>query len=474
MAGSKTRKLRPLPCLPLTGALTSSQRDEVRRYARALLHWQRTLRRWPSLASAPDATPFVSIYANGVLRGCFGSHEGSPQERLSRAFLRALEDSRFGLVQTGERGRVTAVVSYVRSMRLIDPARIDEELEPGRDGLGVVKAGRPSVIILPQVALDTGADARALLHCLAKKAGLKDWSGCTLFAFRTDDVVVRSSEQRAHSTEQTATARAAFWLAQLVGSDGAVTFAVDARKRQRLASGPMHHGRAAVLVRALVEQGDHPSATRRAQKWLRREIAKALGGQAVDGWPAEPAAVAGTLALAQMAGIDVRLELEAASRATELLDSPWHCAQVVAALGRDAPESLWSACLDDLPKRSWAPWTVLAARARSENEITYRASRALCDSIRSGPPHAGGCAVTQIPETALTALVVEALKGMRDSQARGAVRRARSFLRAAQLIRERIPARLDTQLADGAFRASPVAVDCLRCDIAAHALLALR
>ena len=318
MAGSKTRKLTPLPCLPLTGALSSSQRDEVRRYARALLHWQRTLRRWPSLASAPDATPFVSIYANGVLRGCFGSHEGSPPERLSRAFLRAIEDSRFGLVQTAERGRLTAVVSYVRSMRLIDPARIDGELEPGIDGLGVVKAGRPSVIILPQVALDTGADARALLQGLAKKAGLKDWSGCTLFALRTDDVVVRSSEQRAHGTEQTATARAASWLAQLVGSDGAVTFAVDARRRQRLATGPMHHGMAAVLVRALDEQGDHPSATSRARKWLRGEIAKALGGQAVDGWPAEPAAVAGTLALAQMAGIDVRHELEAASRPTEL------------------------------------------------------------------------------------------------------------------------------------------------------------
>src|SRR5262249_22999764 len=158
----------------------------------ALLSWQRTLRRWPRAGSAPDATPFVSIYANGVLRGCFGSHEGSPSERLSRAFLRALEDSRFGLVQSTERDQLTLVVSYVRSMRRIDMAKIDNELERGTDGLGVIKEGRPPAIILPQVALETGADAKALLQCLAKKAGLKDWTGCTVFAFRTEDIVVRS------------------------------------------------------------------------------------------------------------------------------------------------------------------------------------------------------------------------------------------------------------------------------------------
>jgi len=185
MAGTKTGKLTPLPCLPLKGALPSAQREEVRSHAVALLRWQRTLGRWPTAASAPDATPFVSIYANGILRGCFGSHEGSPSERLSRAFLRALEDSRYGLVQPVERGLLTAVISYVRSVRLIDLARIDEELEPGADGLAVAKAGRPSAIILPQVALDTGADARALLQCLAKKAGLNDWTGCTLYALRT-------------------------------------------------------------------------------------------------------------------------------------------------------------------------------------------------------------------------------------------------------------------------------------------------
>jgi hypothetical protein len=36
-----------------------------------------------------------------------------------------------------------------------------------------------------------------------------------------------------------------------------------------------------------------------------------------------------------------------------------------------------------------------------------------------------------------------------------------------------MPAPLDPELADGAFPASPVFVDVLRCDVTGHALLAL-
>ena len=50
----------------------------------------------PQPRAAPDATPFVSLYARGMLRGCFGSDEGRPHERVTRAFLRALDDVRYG------------------------------------------------------------------------------------------------------------------------------------------------------------------------------------------------------------------------------------------------------------------------------------------------------------------------------------------------------------------------------------------
>jgi AMMECR1 domain-containing protein len=435
--------------------------------------WQRTLRRWPAIVGAPDATPFVTIYADGVLRGCFGWHEGEPGERLARAFLRALEDSRYGMVRSTERGRLAVVVSYVRSTRVVVPERIEAQVEDGNEGIAVIKKGRPPVVLLPHVARDLRVDARELLARLARKAGLADWDGCTLFALRTEDIVVRSGEPAAQEDARDCRTMAAAWLAGLVGSDGAVAFAVDARKRQRLATGPMHHGRAAVAVRALQERGSHPRVTRRARAWLDSEIAKAMRGHSVEGWPGEPAMIAGTLALAQMAGIDRRRELAEVATSAALHASPWHGAQVVAALGRHAPESLWRMCVNDLAVRSWAPWTVLAARARDDAEITYRASRPLCASIRAAAPHAGGCGTTKVPETALTALVVEALDGLRDADARATVERARRFLRGAQLVRGSIPAPLDPDLANGAFFSSPVFIDYLRCDVAGHALLAM-
>jgi AMMECR1 domain-containing protein len=473
MAGTKTRALTPQPSVALTRALTSEQRALVRRYVRALIAWQRTLQRWPAMVEAPDATPFVSIYADGVLRGCFGGHEGGPGERLARAFLRALEDSRYGMVRSAERGRLAAVVSYVRSTRVVDPERVEEQVEVGSDGIAVIKKGRPPVVLLPHVARDLRADARELLARLARKAGLADWGGCTLFALRTEDIVVRSGERPAQEDARDCRAMAASWLARLVGSDGAVAFAVDARTRQRLSTGPMHHGRAAVAVRALQERGSHPRLAQRARAWLDAEIAKGMRGDAVEGWPREPPMIAGTLALAQMAGIDLRRELAEVATSTALHASPWHGAQVVAALGRNAPESLWRACVDDLAVRSWAPWTLLAARARDDGDVAYRASRPLCASIRTAAPHAGGCGTTQVPETALTALVTEALDGLRDADARAAVERARRFLRGAQLVGGSIPAPLDPDLANGAFPASPVVVDYLRCDVAGHALLAM-
>jgi AMMECR1 domain-containing protein len=473
MARTKTRALTLQPGVALTRALTGAQRDLVRHHVRALIAWQRTLQRWPPMVGAPDATPFVSIYADGVLRGCFGAHEGGPGERLTRAFLRALEDSRYGTVRSAERGRLTVVVSYVRATRVIDPERIEEQVEVGSDGIAVIREGHPPVVLLAHVARDLRANARELLARLARKAGLADWAGCTLFALRTEDIVVRPGERTASEATCDGRAMAASWLARLVGGDGAVAFAIDARTRQRLRTGPMHHGRAAVAVRALRERGNHPRVTARARAWLASEITKGLRGDPVDGWPGEPAMLAGTVALAQMAGIDFRRELAEVAASAAVHASPWHGAQVVAALGRDAPESLWRACVEDLAVRSWAPWTVLAARARDDADVAYRASRALCASIRTEAPHAGGCGTTQVPETALTALVVEALDGLCDADARAAVERARRFLRRAQLVRGSIPAPLDPGLANGAFPASPVVVDYLRCDVAGHALLAM-
>jgi AMMECR1 domain-containing protein len=472
MASTKTRSLKALPCVPLARPLTRGQREGIAAHIRALLAWQRTLSRWPAAPRAPDATPFVTVYARGALRGCFGSHEGAPGERLGRAFLRALEDSRYGAVRAEERDGLAVVVSYVRSFRVIDPELVAGQVEPGNEGLGVVVEGRPPVVLLPHVARDGRTGAMDMASVLARKAGLESWEGATVFALRTDDVVVRCDDRRpSEGPRADARDRAAAWLAGLVDRRGAVTFAVDARRRERIAHGRMSHGRAAVAVRALAKHGGRDRAVGRAREWLAREVEAATRGRPPEGWPTEPATIAGTLALASFAGLDVRAELLAIAGHESLRAAPWHAAQVVAALTWEAPATLWKACIEDLSARPWAPWTLIAARALDDADVVSRTSRALCDSIRSSPPHEGGCGPREIPEVALTALVVEAIDGLSD--ARPAIARARRFLLASQLMRSSMPAPLDPDLADGAFPASPVLVDVLRCDVTGHALLAL-
>jgi AMMECR1 domain-containing protein len=460
-------------CVPIARALTTGERSRLRAQVRKLLEWQLRLRDWPAPSAAPDATPFVSVYADGVLRGCFGSHEGGPGERLTRAFLRALEDSRYGTVRAPERERLVVVVSYVNGIRRIDPERVHEQLAAGVEGLGVTRDGMPPVLLLPEVARDQRAGPRELLAILARKCGLADWRGASLFAVRTDGTVVRPGRQPPPS-RLSPRAAAASWLARLVGPDGAIAFGIDGRKRRRLETGPMHHGRAASVVRALDEHGGHRAAARRARVWLEREIHQALSGTPVQGWPQDVPMVAGTLALARMAGLDVTQPLVQMAGVESVRSSAWHAAQVVTALGKDAPDSLWRACTDHLATQPWAPWTVLAARARGEMETARTAARALSASIRTGSPHKGGCGSVEVPETALTALVVEALAGLPDADARRAVVRGRAFLRGLQLVGDAMPAQLDPDLAHGAFPASPVVVDLLRGDVVGHAFSALR
>jgi AMMECR1 domain-containing protein len=496
--------------------LRTAERTAIHDHVRALLQWQRTLADWPApaLDATPDATPFVSLYANGVLRGCFGSSEGTPGERLTRAFLRAVEDSRYGSVRATERDRLTVAVSYVRDVRALDPASAPAAIEVGREGLFVLKSGSAPAILLPQVACDARADGPRFVELLRGKAGLADWTGAALFAFTTEDVVVhsdgpawtilahndgarplrapRAARSKSPSPDdrgaRLALLRGAAWIERLVAKDGSLAFAIDARKRQVVPNGTMHHGRAAVALRALaavaaearvpraVAQG-LARAERRARGWLETAVADALRGTPPPGWPADPAMAAGTLALALFAGVGDRTALLAlaASRAASaaLAAAPWHAAQVVAALGTDAPDSLWQRCVADLAARPWAPWTVVAARARGDAAVVRQAAAALSASIRDAAPHEGGCAVSAVPEVALTAVVVEALAGLPGARARRAVVAAGRFLTRAQLRRESVAAALDPSLADGAFPASPVVTDFLRCDVSGHALLAL-
>jgi AMMECR1 domain-containing protein len=442
-----------------------------------LLQFQRTLDRWPAITGAPDATPFVSVYANGSLRGCYGSAEGPPDERLARAFLHAQDDDRFGGIAPAERAVCVAQVSYPREARLVNPASVEGEIEVGTHGVALVRDRATPVLLLPQVARDDGFGPAALVAALQRKAGLAagDFGSGAVYVFETESVVAGASRGRREHVSEGPEALAAAWLASLIGADGRVAFAIDPRARTRVASGPMAQGRAAVAVQALAAFGKHDALVARARRRLAVEIQAVGRGAPPEGWPDEPAGAAGALALAVLAGVPVKEELCASvegGRRGDVARVPWHAAQVVAALGREAPLELWTACVEDLERRPWAPWTVLAAAARGERAVGARAARAVADALRSHAPHRGGASVTPVPEVALTAVSVEALAHHRAPWARTAVARGRDFLRTMQLTTPRLYGALDPSLARGGFPASPV-VDLLRCDVTGHALLAL-
>jgi AMMECR1 domain-containing protein len=460
------------PLLPLRGALPARERARVQAYVRGLLRWQATLDAWPRAARVPDATPFVSLYAGGTLRGCFGAEEGPPAERLARAFVLASSDARFGGTRRDERAGAVAQVTYLREPRRIDAELVERELEVGRHGIALVDAHARAIVLLPSVAREGRLDVDGFVRTMADKAKVPraQWGGAGVFLFRTEEIPVRRDGRRESARARDPLDAAAAHLARLVEASGDVAFAVDPRTGARTARGEMHHGRVAVAVRALGTHGSHPRVVARARERLAREVRAALGGRAVEAWPQRPDVVAGTLALVSMGGIDVRRELRAwIDGHPEVAASPWHAGQAVAALGPDAPAALWEACVRDLDVHPWAPWTAIAARARGDDAVLARCAPALAAAIRERGPHAGGCSARPVPETALTAVTVEALAAL--PAARAAVRRARSFLRAWQ-IPEDPPAPLLPAIAAGAFPASPV-VELLRVDITAHAMLAL-
>jgi AMMECR1 domain-containing protein len=429
------------------------------------------LDRWRPIRRAPDATAFVSLYARGRLCGCYGSDEGGPGERLMRAFLRAAHDGRFPPASPLERSALAAQVSYPCRPRLLDPETAVDEIEVGTHGLAFVPSGRAGVLILPHVARDGRLGPRELLSALLRKGAMKEDAlrEGALYAFETDDVVVRAGTAR--RPRGAGVAAAAAWLASIVDPDGTVTFAIDPRAQRRLAVGEMHHGRSAVAVQALSAHARHRTVAERAKRRLERDLRAALGGADVNGWPKDDDLVAGTLALAILAGLPLERELQAFVRGRPALRSAWHAAQVAAALGVEAPDALWETCVADLDRNPFAPWTLIAADVRGDRPVRARAARGVARCLRPKAPHRGGASVTSVPQTAVTALAVEALARHPSSWARAAVERGRQFLRGMQLIGDHFAA-LDPALSHGSFRASP-AIDLLRCDVAAHALLAL-
>lgn len=459
------------PFRTLSRALTASQRRAIRQFCTRLLEFSDDLAVFPRPpAGLPSATPFVSVYARGVLRGCYGSNEG-----LARAALGALNDTRFGAIQKAERSALALEVTYLSTPRSVEVESLERELALGSDGICFTRKEGPT-LFLPSVARDEGLNAARLLEALERKAGVsitKQSGRLQLFSARSV-VVRRTPEDTARTPNTLAAARseAAAWLEHRIARDGAVEFGCEPRWRTRHPGGPFLHARSAVVIAALAAHGRHGSATVRARDWLKTQIERAASGKHVPFFPERVSEVAGTLALARLAGLDTLGELLTLARERTVSDDFWHAAQVACALGPETPRALWKACVRHLENQPFAPWTALAARAVGDGQTLARVERALLDVIEARPPYVGAANVRSIPELALTAIAVEALAPSRDARARAAVERGRAFLLAQQLRTGRIPAAFEPELARGAFPLS-VVVPALRSDVTAHALLAL-
>jgi len=322
----------------------------------------------------------------------------------------------------------------------------------------------------PRFVLHRGEEALATME---HKSGLDrhHWPPTGLFLFETESVVARSSDGPLERAPADPIEAAVRWLSARVAPDGAVSFGVDPRAACDEPSGPMHHGRAAVVVQAL---GSHPAgkaAHARARRWLDRIVRKALSGKAVEGWPSEAPELAGTLALAALAGLDVRVPLSRLAESDAVAAAPWHAAQVALALDRSAPPRLWKACLRALDRDPRAPWIALAAERRGDAAALRRASESLAATVREHGPHRGGVG-GPVPEIALTAITVEALSRAPTDTARRACSLARAFLEQQQIARDELPESLEPSRLLGGFPLTPVHVF-QRCDVTAHAVLAL-
>ena len=114
---------------------------------------------------------FVTLKKNGDLRGCIGLVEGFRplKEGIQEmAIAAATQDTRFRPVTKDELDEITIEVSILSPMMRVENI---SEIEVGRDGL-LLRKGRSSGLLLPQVAVEWGWDRDEFLNNLCLKAGL--------------------------------------------------------------------------------------------------------------------------------------------------------------------------------------------------------------------------------------------------------------------------------------------------------------
>jgi AmmeMemoRadiSam system protein A len=177
--------------------LTEEQKQALLALARTAVEAQVSGAPPPSLLintmpPLPDAMgAFVTIKANGELRGCLGTLNCPPGQLPSEVARcgadAASHDPRFAPVSAGELRELSIEVSVLGPLEPIDPPD-PSEVVVGRHGL-VVEQGHRRGLLLPQVAPEWGWTAEEFLQQSCLKAGLRPdaWRrGARVYRFEAD------------------------------------------------------------------------------------------------------------------------------------------------------------------------------------------------------------------------------------------------------------------------------------------------
>lgn len=114
---------------------------------------------------------FVTLKIGGRLRGCIGHLVGDKplnETVAGMAKAAAFQDPRFPPLSREEFGKLETEISILSPL---EPCPDPQKVEVGRHGL-VVRKGRNSGLLLPQVPVEWGWDRETFLKHTAMKAGL--------------------------------------------------------------------------------------------------------------------------------------------------------------------------------------------------------------------------------------------------------------------------------------------------------------
>lgn len=139
-----------------------------------------------SPAVSRSAGVFVTLFADGDLRGCIGYIEGLKplaEAVADNAFSAAFRDPRFNPVEKAEYSGLSFKISVLTPL---EPVKDVSEIIVGRHGLVLSAQGRRGVF-LPEVPVEQGWDLTAYLEHLGGKAGLDRhaWKRATLEKFES-------------------------------------------------------------------------------------------------------------------------------------------------------------------------------------------------------------------------------------------------------------------------------------------------